>query len=348
MRVMILGGSNSGPKTGWAAILREIAGEHVIENRFLGAVGSLFGLLRLLKMIRDGQPRPDAVIFEYTLNDTVWMAGDSLEPETVVETLHDVMTICARERIRLLFLCLCLRPRDGGGEAEGSLFLDRLYREAARARGVATLFLSDVLGKIDPGFFVDPKHLDAAASRRVAEAVAARLQAPLPVPNDAGRKLSFAYLDASQASLSSKAWRLDHKSTVFDGPLIKLPRGGKCAFDTDGRLAALLIRSTETSGAYSIHAGGRTIRKNAQSLARQDAPNLIALHYVTAELPQAPQVVVEMTASEIALMAQSYDLTLMDGPPHVPFNDQTLEIAGIMVHRRRSLLERALARLVAC
>lgn len=347
MRVMILGGSNSGPRTGWAASLSEIGGEHIIENRFLGAVGSLFGLLRLLKMIRDDEPRPETVIFEYTLNDTVWMAGDSLEPQIVVETLHDVMTICAREGIRLLFLCLCLRPRDGEGEAEGSLFLDRLYREAARARGAAALFLGDILGEISPHFFVDPKHLNAAASRRVAEAVATRLQAPLAVPNGAGRKLSFAFLDAAQASLSGEASRAYLESAVFDGPLIELRRGGKCAFDANGGLVALALRSTERSGSYSIRAGDRVIRKNAQSLARETVPNLMALHYVTTELPPTSRVSVEMTRSERELMTEPYDLTLMDGPAHVRFEDQTLEIAGIMVRRRRNVFEKALARFVA-
>lgn len=346
MRVMILGGSNSGPKTGWAAMLGEIAGEHVMENRFLGAVGSLFGLLRLLKMIQDGAPRPEAVVFEYTLNDTIWVAGDSLTPEIVSDTLHDVMTICARERIRLLFLCLCVRPREGEGEAKGSLFLDRLYREAAQARGAATLFLGDILGRIVPEFYVDAKHLDAASSRRVAEEVAACLTSPLPVPDGATRDLRFSYLDATRASTSGKASRVTHASTVFSGPFIELSRGGGCAFDTDGRLAALLLRSTEKSGSYSIRAGNRTIRKNAQSLAREEIRNLIALHYVVANLPVADHVAIDMTRSERALMAEPYDLTLMDGPAHAPFEDQTLELAGIMVYRPRNWRDKVKALLI--
>ena len=45
--------------------------------------------LTFMKMVGEEQPRPEAVIFEYTLNDTVWMAGDSLDAGIVVETLHE-------------------------------------------------------------------------------------------------------------------------------------------------------------------------------------------------------------------------------------------------------------------
>jgi len=346
LRVMIIGGSNASPRTGWASILKDIAPDHAVDNRFLGGVGSLFGLLRLLEMLRRDEPRPDAVIFEYTLNDTVWLVGDSVSWKTVQETLHDVMTICARERIGLLFLCLFLRPREGEGKAEASLFLDRIYREAAQARGAATLFMSDILGDVGPESFIDPKHLDLASSRRVAESVAARLRAPLPVPSGAARKLRFAYLDASRATLSGKATLARHTTPVFEGAFVELSRGGKCAFDAEGRLAALLLRSTENSGFYSIRAGGRAIRKNAQSLARANVRNLIALHYVVRDMPSSARITIEMTRSETALMAQPLDMTLMEGEPLVPFEDQTLEIAGIMVYRPRSWLGRVIDRLV--
>ena len=344
---MILGGSNSGPKNGWASDLAKLAPEHSFDNKFLGAVGSLFGLLRLLKMARDGAERPDLVIFEYTLNDTVWMAGESLNRPLVADTLHDVLTFCAREKIRFLFLCLCLRPPEGRGEAPGSLFLDEIYRSVAKARAADCLFLAEILGRIDVRQFVDHKHLDAASSRRVAEAVAARLRKPVAVPRGAERGMSYCYLDADQASVEGAARRLRHSATVFEGPFVELSRGGKCFFETDGRLAALLVRPTERSGAYRIRAGREAFRKNAQSLARGTVSNLIILHYVVRSVRVAGRVEIDMPESEAALMALPDDLTLMEGPPHIPFEEQTLEIAGIMVYRPRPVLRRALDALFA-
>lgn len=337
---MILGGSNSSSKHGWAAELAQIAPEHVFDNRFLGAVGSLFGLLRLLKMAHDGDPRPDAIIFEYTLNDTVWLAGGSLEPRIIADTLDDVLTFCARERIGVLFLCLCLRPHEGQGEAEGSLFLDNIYRTAAEKRGAACLFLSDILGHIDASQFVDHKHLDAPSFRRVAEAVAERLREPIPKPRGAALDMRFCYADATQASISGPVCRLQRSATVFEGAFVEIGRGGACQWNIRGRLVAALLRSTEKSGCYAIRSGDRTIRKNAQSLARDAVENLIILHYVAQTLSAGESVVFDMPTSEEALMELPDDLTLMEGPAHVPFEEQTLEIAGIMVYRPPNLARR--------
>jgi hypothetical protein len=345
---MILGGSNSGPKNGWAAMLEEIAPEHRIDNRFLGAVGSLFGLLRLLKLRQEKGEKPDVVVFEYALNDSLWLLGGNITLKLVEDTLHDVLTLCAREGVRLLFLCLCLRPPEAEGEAELSQIMDRLYRDAALARGAADCLLqADILGKIAQSQYVDSAHIGPEPSMAVAQAVAARLREPIPVPGGARRALSFDYLDARRGRILGEGARVTIRSSVFEGPYVELRRGARCDFDADGRMTALLLRSTERSGSYVIKAGGRAIRKNAQSLARENVPNLVALHYVTTELPPAPRISIEMTGNEEALMARPYDLTLMDGPPHVPFGDQTLEIAGIMVYRRRNWLDKAIERFAA-
>lgn len=348
MHVMILGGSNSGPKNGWAATLAQIAPEHRIENKFLGAVGSLFGLLRLLKMRQEGTGKPDVIVFEYALNDSLWLLGGNITLKLVEDTLHDVMTLCARERIGLLFLCLCLRPPEPEGEAELSLLMDELYRDAAQSRGAAECLLhAEILGGVAQSQFVDSAHIGPEPAMEVARAVAARLRGPIPAPRGGGRALSFAYLDAAQGRIVGEGARVAVNSSVFEGPFVELRRGGGCVFNAGGRLAALLLRSTEKSGSYAIRTGDRLIRKNAQSLARENVPNLVALHYVTTELPAVSDLSIEMTPEEPELMAQPYDLTLMDGPPHVPFEDQTLELGGIMVYRPRSWLDKAIARLIA-
>lgn len=63
--LLLLGGSNTGIKGGWARHPAEIMPEAEIDNQYLGVVGSLFGLLRLLKLKKEGFKKPDVVVFEY-------------------------------------------------------------------------------------------------------------------------------------------------------------------------------------------------------------------------------------------------------------------------------------------
>lgn len=341
MKILILGGSNTSHKTGWAAEFAKMSPGLHIENRFLGAVGSLFGLLRLLKMIEEGAARPDVVIFEYALNDSLWLMGGNLALPLIDAALQDVATICAREKIGLLFLCLSLRPPEPEGEAELSRFINGRYESVARARGCAAcLTQNDILGGVRQADYVDAMHISPESARAVARAVARRLETPVPWPRGARRALSFRYLDASRAQLEGPGERGRLQSSVFEGPMLTLSRGARCRWATNGALIALLLRSTHSSGWYQIEAGGQVLRKNAQSLARENVPNLVTLHYVTRALPHASEAVVAMPPSESALMALPDDLTLMDGPAHVPFEEQTLEIAGAMIHRPPSRARR--------
>ncbi len=347
MRITIIGGSNSGPQIGWTAALRKMAPEHQFDNRFLGAVGSLFGLVRLLGMSREAGPRPDAIIFEYTLNDSLWQAGGNVSLQVIEETLHDVATLCAREGIGLLFLCLCVRPAEGEGESVGSLFMDGLYRGVARARGADCLFLGDILGAIEGGQYSDALHLGPKASHRVAEALAARLRAPIPVPRGARRSLCFSYIDATQAGQEGPARLTRIRTPVFEGPFIELAPGGASRWRAHGRLVALMVRSTEFSGYYRIKSGDFVIRKNAQSAARDDRPQLMILHYVAQEIVGDSEIIVDLPASEAELMKLPSDLTLMDKEPSRPFAEQRFEIGGIVVYRPRSRLRRWIDALIA-
>ena len=45
LNILLLGGSNTGMSIGWAAHFQRLAGDHVVTNGFLGAVGSSFGLV---------------------------------------------------------------------------------------------------------------------------------------------------------------------------------------------------------------------------------------------------------------------------------------------------------------
>lgn len=337
MRILILGGSNTGVKDGWTNALRKICPEHHIDNRFLGAVGSLYGLLRLLKMRRDGEPKPDLVIFEYTLNDSIWLAGQAATVQLIVETLNDVATYCARENIRLLFLCLRVRPVEGEGASPGSLYMEEIYRHIAQSRGVADcIFLADVLGEIRQDQYVDAFHLAKEPCERVAETIAARLREPVPIPRGRWRRTSFFYVDASEARTKGPSRQTYLTSSVFDGPFIELARGGASYWPSKGRLVALMVRSTELSGYYRIRGRDRAIRKNAQSLARENVPKLMTLHYVTGQPEVGRETIIDLPTVEDELMELPNDLTLMDCPSPTPFASQQLEVNGAIFYHRPS------------
>jgi lysophospholipase L1-like esterase len=341
---MVLGGSNSGAKGGWAHVLKGLVKEHHVDNKFLGAVGSLFGLLRLLKLDYDNSPKPDVVIFEYTLNDSLWHAGGAISLQMIEKTLHDVITYCARHRIKLLFLCLCVRPvNEGAGESEGSLFIDDLYRSVARLRGVSDcLFQANILGQVCFEQYTDPLHLSQESAAQVASAVAARLRRAILIPNGSWRRIAFSYIDAMKAQIEDQASIINIVSSVFEGPFVELRRGGVVRWRTGGRLMAVMVRSTEQSGLYRIRAGKEAVRKNAQSVARDKVANLLTLHYVLKEFKDHSDIVIDLPVEEECLMGLPNDPTLMECPPLTRLETQSLQINGILIYYRDGTISRLL------
>ncbi|MDR3461016.1 MAG: hypothetical protein P4L76_01725, partial [Beijerinckiaceae bacterium] len=265
MHILVLGGSNAGVSFGWAKTLARILPEHHVENCFLGAVGSLFGLLLLLKRRRENQPKPDVVIFEYALNDAILFDGSGLDAELLRASLNDVIAICAQDRLPLLFLCLASRPRDDGEVSPHATFVNGAYIRAARANGLASpLLLTDILGGLCASDYVDSVHLAEGPSRSVAEAIVRHLSRNIPVPNKSRRSLSFTYVDATEARSTAASPARELTSRVFHGPFIELARGEATYWPSKGRLVSIMLLSNASSGYYRIGWQGAAIRKNAQ------------------------------------------------------------------------------------
>ncbi len=110
MDILLLGGSNAGLHYGWAAQFEAIVPEHRVTNRFLGAVGSLYGLMRLLRLGEGQEPPPQLVIFEYALNDAVLLDAGWLRVDLLEDTLREVAELCREKSLPLLLLCLEPRP----------------------------------------------------------------------------------------------------------------------------------------------------------------------------------------------------------------------------------------------
>ena len=342
MNILLLGGSNAGMRDGWAAQFAAKAGAHIVENRFLGAVGSLYGLMALLKLERERATPPDLVIFEYCLNDILLLDADVLQPPLIVDALDAVASFCARKRIALLFLCLEPRPEPTKSrKAAGKV--QPLYADAAARGAIPCLWLREIFaGALAPAHFQDENHLTPDASARVADAVIAAINAGVVAPGEPSEdpEAHFDYVDASQATMHGPC-RLRHVSSkVFDGEFLEISRGGWSYWRGQGRLVGLMLQSTDRSGLYSIRSRDRMFWKNPRSQMQDVVRNLMLLHYTTRRIAVDGEVEIGMPVDELALTREPEDRTLLAAPSIAPFETQTLDIHGVIFWRPRRLLAR--------
>lgn len=343
MKILLLGGSNAGIRDGWAFQFQRQAEAHDVENRFLGAVGSLYGLMALLRMEREGTAPPEIVIFEYCLNDILLFAANCLRRRLVVDTLEAVAACCARRQIRLMFLCLDPLPTTSKEKRGARRRAHRLYAQATKRHATPAIWLDDIFpGGPTPALYQDENHLSAEASAAAASAVLRNLdEARIPAARDAD--IRFDYIDVAQAQASGVYERRHIGSKVFEGDFIRLKRPSECHFPGSGRLVALMLRSDETSGDYLIRAPRCVRRKNPRSKMQEIVPNLMLLHYVSGAIASDRGVSIAMPDDEAALKRAPEDATLLAAPPTAPFLDQTLDIHAVMYWRPRSIAERIMA-----
>ena len=346
LNILLLGGSNTGMSIGWAAHFQRLAEDHVVTNGFLGAVGSSFGLLRLLKMEQENQPAPDLIVFEYLLNDLALTNARALDVRLLADTLTDIADFCARRNIRLLFLCLELRYKKRPSAIGRLARVKGAYVRAAREHSLTPcIFLHDVLGApADAACYHDEHHLTNEVSERVATYVLSAIQAHLPaIPRASGwRDGAFDYVVATRARFSGACRVQEIHSTVFDGLFLEMARPSVSIWPGRGQVVGLMLRSQVTSGVYRLRACGRALRKNAHSQILTVLPKVILLHYLTKRLLSDDYLEVAMPADESGLMKVAEDRTVVESSSQTPFIEQVLEINGVMFWRRRTVLARSL------
>jgi hypothetical protein len=340
MKILLLGGSNAGIREGWAFQFQRQASEHEVENRFLGAVGSLYGLMALLRMEREGTAPPEIIIFEYCLNDILLFAANCLGETLVVDTLEAFAACCARRGIRLMFLCLdpCQTPSK---ELRGARRrARRLYAEAATRYATPAIWLEDIFpGGPTAAHYQDQNHLTVEASAAVAAAVLRKLgEARIPVAR--GAEIRFDYVDATSAQARGASELRHIQSKVFEGDFIRLKRRSESHWPGRGRLVALMLHSDETSGDYLVRAPRCARRKNPRSKMQEIVANLMLLHYVSGAIATDRGVVIAMPDDEASLRCVPEDATLLAVPPTARFLDQTLDIHAVIYWRPRSLAKR--------
>jgi hypothetical protein len=280
LRILILGGSNAGIRDGWATQFAALASAHQIENRFLGAVGSLYGLLAPMKAQREKAPSPDVVIFEYCLNDILLYQATVLDIRLLVDTLDAVADFCACDGVSLVFLNL--HPLAGGGrcEAKARGKISKIYRSVAARRNIPALWLRDALGVPEEGAdYRDQNHFTVEASGRIARALKIMLDAGPPVGiaqrSNASR---FTYTDASQAQVEGPVSSRMIKAGVFVGDFLEISRGGKSFWPGQGYVAGIMLQTNDMSGDYAVRVDKESIRKRAYSQMQAAVPNLMLLH----------------------------------------------------------------------
>jgi|GEM_PF-3879569 len=343
MKILLLGGSNAGMREGWAFQFQRQASAHEVENRFLGAVGSLYGLLALLKMERDATASPDVVIFEYCLNDILLFAAGCLRASLVADTLEAIAACCARRRIRLMFLCLDPRPTASKALRSATRRAHRLYADAATRYATPAIWLNEIFaGSPTAAHYQDENHLTVDASTAVAAAVLSRID-DARVPLAPNAEVRFDYVDATQAQRRG-ACELRHiGSKVFEGGFVRLKRPSECHWPGSGRLVALMLRSDDSSGEYLIRAPRCVYRKNPRSKMQEIVANLMLLHYVTRAIATDRGVAIAMPDDEAALKRAPEDATLLAIPPTADFLDQTLDIHAAIFWRPRSIASKIAA-----
>lgn len=342
MHILLLGGSNAGVWDGWAAQFAELAKARHVDNRFLGAVGSLYGLMALMKLERENAPLPDLVIFEYCLNDILLLEAGVLRPALVVDALEAVTDFCARKGVGLLHLNLEPRPSDNHKQQKAIERIKELYATTARRRGVPCLWLRDIfpegLSELD---FQDENHLSFEAAGRVARALLARVKAGVAAPEPRQEQAPrFDYVDATQALVLGPCVLRTLSSRVFDGSFLEIARGGASFWRGEGSLIALMLQSSDMSGVYSIRTGNRAVRKTPRSQMQDIVRNLMLLHYVAGDLPADGEVEIAMPEDESALMSLPANEGLLEAPARAPFATQTLAIHGVVFWRSASFRAR--------
>ncbi len=336
MDILLLGGSNAGLRDGWAAQFMEIAAGHRVTNQFLGATGSLYGLLRLFKREQDRAAKPDLIVFEYALNDMILLEGHSLTKDVLRDTLDEVAQYCAERRIKLLFLVL--QPRDAVMRYfSAAARVTRIYARTARMRSMfPCLTLPEILaGPPSADCYQDPYHLTRPVSRLVAEAVWSTLRdheipAPLAAP---ARAPAFAYVPSTKARTLGPARLRQRESKVFKGLFLEIGRSGASYWRGRGRLVALMLRSSETAGVFRLKNSALAYRKCAASLMQQTVAKLVVLHYLSRPFYVEDDLEISMPVDEAALLTLQQDNTLQQSEPLAAFAEQCLEINGVMLWR---------------
>lgn len=117
---------------------------------------------------------------------------------------------------------------------------------------------------------------------------------------------------------------------VYTGKFLEIMRGGCARYTQPGRLAGLLIRSTEKTGIYTLSTRALRLKKSAQSTMRAIVPNLILMHNIATALFSDDEIEIALPTTEEELIFLPEDRSLLVCPSPTAFEDQSLEIGALL------------------
>ncbi len=318
----------------------QIATGFQVENRFLGAVGALYGLLALMKVERERAAMPDIIVFEYCLNDILLFQASVLDIRLLSDTLEAVADFCVRHGIALVFLNL--HPFQNGvrRDSKAKEKVSRIYRAVAMRRNIHSLWLCDIVGRsIEASDYADQNHFSESASAQIAKSLKNELNLVLRHNIAPGSTIaSFIYASAKEARVEGPVARRRISSSVFEGDFLEISRGGRSYWPGKGNVAALMLQSNSMSGDYTVRADKKSFRKRACSQMQAAVPNLMLLHYVRPTRWVQEKVEISMPAREADLHALPADHGALEAVSAREFQSQTLCIHGVMFWTHRPVL----------
>lgn len=329
-KILVLGGSNAGLYFGWAAQLKNLLPKIDFENAFLGGSGSLYGLLYLLKLVERNEQPPDLILFEYTLNDIVFLEACQLEKELLIATLREILSICASLQIRILFLGLTPKPK-------GYIFhtnhpvrvVKKLYYRSLKREHQENFIDLNATLNLD---YLDDHHLTEASSISVGQYLAQHLTKKeiKTLPKTFICPPNFKFLEPFEATLLESCELKEVSTPVYTGEFLEIMRGGRARYTQRGRLAGLLIRATEKTGIYTLSTQALSLKKSAQSTMREIVPNLILMHNIATPLFSDDEIEIALPKTEKELIFLPEDRSLLVCASPTAFEEQSLEIGALL------------------
>ena len=343
MRILLLGGSNTGKVDGFAAALRDRYGPSAIVNRFLGASTSLYGTLMADRhLIASGATH---IVFEYAINDASFVKNNAYDPATLRWTLSLVCSNAAQHGARVLFVVMCPRYclRD---YVKGRATVVDIYRSVAAEYGASvfdvTAYLLETMTFEElPQAYADDMHYRSDCARAFGDVICDQLSAgtvaPLAWPEGIvpGYRQEIDFIPATDMRVIGEAVPVNVRTTAIEGTALRLGRGSSVEFQAPGTLLGIVANTFENSGYIRFSINGTQVIKNTFDGFFKVGRPRVFLKQISTALPaherSAVRISADVTAKELVEFKPEYSMHHRE--PMAKDSEWTVEILSAVYRR---------------